>query len=144
MQKWKDMFGLICPLPPQLLKEMRISKRDYFIAAYSQTVTPISRTQNFNFNNEKLLPFPDNQCLPHLHPASSSLFQRLLFPDSKYLKDVQFAAFKELLFQGMVSSGGRKSGELLKQAAQEGGGDVQEECRCGSLGHSLVSTVMLG
>ena len=78
------------------------------------------------------------------HPAFSSLFQRLLSPYSKYLKDVQFTAFKELLFQGMVSSGGRKSGEVLEQAAQGGGGDVQEMCRCGTLGHSLVSTVMTG
>jgi len=44
----------------------------------------------------------------------------------------------------MVSSGGRKSGEVLEQAAQGGGGDVQEMCRCGTLGHSLVSTVMTG
>lgn len=57
MQKWKGMFRLIFPLPPQLLKEMRISKRDYFIAVYSQTVTPISRAQSFNFNNKKATSF---------------------------------------------------------------------------------------
>lgn len=33
---------------------------------------------------------------------------------------------------------------ILEQAAQGGGGDVQEMCRCGTLGHSLVSTVMTG
>jgi len=46
---------------------------------------------------------------------------------------------------GKISS--QKSGEVLEQAAQGGGGVTvprggQETCRCGTVGHGLVSMVV--
>jgi len=79
---------LIWIFPPQFLKEMSVSKRDYFIAellpAYSQAVMSISKRQNSSFNTEKATSFFQIvSCF--LHPSTCflfPLFQRFLFPES--------------------------------------------------------------